>query len=318
MDISIISNVVAMMFFVLLVGFAARKLGWVDEITSKQISRLIIRVCQPMLIISSQIKIEFSPDKLLNGFIVFLIGMFSHALLSLMSYLACRFFKNFDRRKICEFAMIFANVGFLGYPVLGALIGDEGVFYASFYVLAFNTFAWTWGMVILGRGRDDIKMNFKNIVINFGTVPSFIGIILYVLSPYFTLPAFVTDGMTSLGNICTPMSIFLCGMLLANVKFKEFFNRPQVYYASVMRLIVLPIVVTLIVKLISIPLGIPEMMVSIAAIMTALPTAAITAMFAELHDIEPEFAAQIVGTSTALCVATVPLIVFLANIIIAL
>ncbi len=306
------------MFFVLLIGFAARKLKWVDEVTAKQISRLIIRVGQPMLIISSQLKIEFSPDKLIGGAIVFAVGIFAHTLLSLLAYVFCRFLKDFDKRKICEFAAIFANCGFLGYPLLDALIGSEGVFYASFYVLAFNTFAWTWGMIILGRGRSDIKMSFKNIVINFGTVPSFIGIILYVLLPFFKLPSFVIDGMSTLGSICTPMSVFLCGMLLANVKLKELWNRPQVYYASALKLIVFPVIVTLAVKLISIPLGIPDMMVYIAAIMTSLPTAAITVMFAELHDIEQEFAAQIVGTSTALCVATVPLIVYFTNIIIAL
>ncbi|MBP5237209.1 MAG: AEC family transporter [Clostridia bacterium] len=311
-DISIILTTVATMFFMLLAGFTVKKLKWVNDTTSKQITLILIRIGQPMLIISSMLKVEYSVDNLIGGATVFLIGIVSHTLLSVLAYFSCRWMKDADKRKICEFALIFSNCGFIGFPVLNALIGPVGVFYASFYVLTFNIFTWTWGMVILGRGRKDIKINPKNMILNFGTIPSFLGLILYVSR--IPIPAFISEGMSSIGAICTPLSVILCGILLAQGSLKKLFTQFNIYYVSLLKLIVFPLIITVIAKF----SGLPDTMVYIASIMSALPTAANTVMFAELYDIEQEYAAQIVGITTALCVLTVPLITYLAGLIMTL
>jgi len=311
-DISVISNVVAMLFTMLLVGFGARKLGWVNDVTSKQISNLLIKVAQPLLIISSQVKVEYSVENLKNGAVVFLIGIVAHGILSVLAFVSTRFLSDKDKRKICEFALIFANCGFLGYPVMEAVMGPQGLFYASIYVMTFNIYTWTWGMVILGRGRDDIKIKPRNMIINFGTIPCILGLGLYVSQ--LPIPGFIVDGMSSIGSTCTPLSVFLCGMLLAKVQFKKIFTRISVYYVSVLKLVVFPVIITALAKL----CHLPDTMIYVAAIMSALPTAANTVMFAEMYDIEQEYAAQIVGTATALCVVSVPLVVYLAGIIVAL
>lgn len=310
-DISVISEVVLMMFFVLIVGFVARKLKWVNETTAKQISQILMKVAQPLLIISSQIKVEYSAENLKNGAIVFLIGLGVHGLLSVLAYFACMWFKNPNKRKISEYALIFSNCGFIGYPVLEALLGPIGVFYASFYIITFNIFTWTWGMAILGRGREDIKINLRGMIVNYGTVSSFVGLALYISR--LPIPAFIVDGMSSLGAVCTPLSVFLCGMLLATRTMRQLFTRPRVYYTALLKLIVFPLIVTLVAKLI----GLPTQMIYIASILSALPTAANTVMFTEIYDIEQGYAAQIVGTTTALCVGTVPLVVYLTNLIVA-
>ena len=311
-DVSVVSNMVAMLFVVLLIGFGAKKLNWVTDVTSKQISNLLIKVAQPFLIISSLLKLDYSEERLLSGGIIFIIGVTVHGILSLFAFLATRPLKKDDKRKICEFALIFANCGFLGYPLMEAAMGPEGLFYASIYVLTFNIYAWTWGMFILGKGRDDVKIKPKNMILNFGTIPCLIGMVLYVVQ--LPVPDFMVSAMSSVGSVCTPLSVFLCGILLAKIPFKKMFTRISVYYVAILKLVIFPVIITLVAKL----CGLSETMIYVSAIMTSLPTATNTAMFAEMYDIEPEYAAQTVGTSTALCVLTVPLVVFLAGLIVQL
>jgi len=93
-----------------------------------------------------------------------------------------------DEKKLSEFSMVFGNIGFLGLPILDSLFGDKGVFMGAFFVASFNVLIWTLGIVILAKGRDDIKVTVKKIFLNYGTVPCAIGLLLFVLN--FKLPDF--------------------------------------------------------------------------------------------------------------------------------
>ena len=64
--------------------------------------------------------------------------------------------------------------------------------------------------------------------------------------------------------------------------------------------------------------GLDAEMIYLAAIMSALPTAANTAMFAEIYDIRPKLAAHAVGMSSLLSPAAIPAVLALTRIIIGL
>ena len=306
-------TVIAMLFLLMAIGFAARKLNIIDEFATKRFSKLIICIGQPCMLMNAFVNYEYSTEGFLSGFSMLGLGFLLHAFIAAVSFFACKIykFKEFDEQKLSEFAMIFANCGFLGFPLMEALYGAEGLFLAAFFNISFQVFIWTWGLSIIARKRDDIKISVRKIFINYGTVPCAIGVGLYALSSLFSIPDFISTTLSSLASICTPISVLITGALLATRTLKQIIADLQIYYLSAFKLIIIPTLVCLITHL----CGLDEKNVIFLAIMAALPSASTVTMMAELYDVRPGYASQAVGTTSLLSIATMPLIIQIADLI---
>ena len=312
MDFTSFINTIATLFVMLAVGYVAGKMGIMDSTASKKMSEIILKIAQPALIISSLIKMNYSAENLALGLKAFAFGIIVHLCMGAVAFLACIKIKNIDERKILEFSMIFGNTGFIGIPILQSLLGDVGAFMASFIVASFNILMWTLGIAILGRKRNDIKLTLKKALINKGTVPSIIGFAIFLLPAFwkgFALPAFVTSSFSYISSICTPVSMLIIGALLAKRTFKQIFGSWKVYYMCFFKLIVMPLLVAVAMKL----LGFSELWILFGATITAMPSATAVSMLAEMYDISPGFSAQGVGTASLFSIATMPLVVFVAQ-----
>lgn len=302
------------MFLLCAAGYIARKMGIIDSAFSKKLSTLIIKIGQPFLIIAAIIGTEYSKEKLISGFIVIGIGTVCHGIMALISVIYSSHIKDINKAKITKFSLVFANCGFLGLPVVGALLGEEGLFYGAFYQIPFQLFVWSYGMIVFARGRDDIKISPKSLILNYGMIPCFIGIALYILKPYFILPDFITSAFNYLGSLCTPISQLIIGGLIELHPLKVLFSGAGKYAASTVKLVVFPLMFALICKL----LGVGDTMTLFIVTMSALPCATNSVMFGEIYDIDPEYAAHLVGVTSILSVATVPFVVWVAEKIISL
>ena len=307
MDFISLLNTIATLFILIVAGYIAGKLNVIDEVASKKLSNLIIKIAQPFLLISSLLGMETSKENLILGGQAFAAGMIIHSLMAVIAFVVCIKFKNVNERKLSEFAMVFANVGFIGFPIVEALYGAKGLFMGAFYVLSFNIMLWTWGIAILARKRTDIKLTVKKIFVNYGTVPSVIGFIIYAFD--LELPVFIQSGCSYLAALCTPISVMITGALLSRRTLSQIFLMPKIYYISFIRLIVIPLIMCVVAKLIGMN---SEWILFITAV-TALPCASTISMLAEIHDISPGYAAQAVGTSSLLSILTMPCVLLIAQ-----
>ena len=317
MNFTALLNTIATLFIMLIVGYIAGKVGIVDSVASKKLSNLIIKIAQPALIIYSIVKMQYSAENLELGLKTLALGFAVHLFMGGVAFLACLKIKDLDERKILEFSMVFGNTGFIGIPIMESLFGDVGGFMASFIVVSFNILMWTLGIAILSRKRDDIKLTLKKALINKGTVPSVIGLAVFLLPiilPSFKLPTFALSSLSYIASLCTPVSMLIIGALLAGRSFKQIFGSGKVYYLCLFKLVIIPLLVCVIMKL----LGFSDMWVLFAAALTSMPSATSVSMLAELYDITPGFSAQGVGTSSLLSIATMPCVIWLAQKIIEL
>lgn len=310
-DIKIVTDSVLTLLFMVVVGYAIRRLNIIDDKISKNLSTLVIVVGQPFMLIGALLKNEYSPELLKTGLFVTFLGLVVHTLLAVVSHFAAKLWRDAEESRILEFSLIFANCAFIGFPILEAAFGAKGLFYGSFYVISFNLFMWSYGMFVLGRVRREIKMSPLKMIVNYGTTPCLIGLALYVWQ--LKLPAFLLTGASYIGAICTPLSTFVIGSLLAAIPVKKIFGSGKVYLFCFLKLIVLPLIVAAAAKIV----GLSNEFVVLSAIMSALPTAANTAMFAEIYDIKPKLAAHAVGMSSLLAPAAIPLILFVTDLILA-
>ncbi|MBQ5661751.1 MAG: AEC family transporter [Clostridia bacterium] len=315
MSFSALLSIILTLFLLMICGFVCRKKGIIDTVASKRLSSLIISVGQPMMIIAALNNAEYSEKNLNIAWQVTLIGFAMHTLLAMSSLFICRGMKGSDRGKIFEFSLVFANCGFIGFPILDSILGPGvGSFMGAFYVISFHLFLWTWGIFILGRGREDIKLTPKKILLNYGTVPCAIGVLLYLCKPIFTLPSFFGTFFSYLGNLCTPISVLVTGSLLATISLLAMFRNGWLYLHSAIKLIAFPLAACLLAKL----AGLGDTYVLMVTAMAGVPSAATITMLSELYDIEPGFASQTVGMTSILSTATLPCVMLFAQWIITL
>ncbi len=308
-------GIMTTLFLLLAVGFFCRKVGLLNDMSSKNLSKLIICLGQPALIISALNNAEWSPERLKIALWATVIGFAMHTFMGAAAFLVCRGMKKAEHAKIFEFGLVFTNCGFLGFPVLDSVFGEGmGSFMGAFYVISFHLFLWTWGISILARGRDDIKLTPKKALLNYGTVPCAIGVALYLLKYFFSMPEPIGKTLTYLGGLCTPISILITGGLLATIPLKKLFGTPSLYVHSAVSLFAFPMVICVIAKL----LRLPDQYILFCTVMAGLPAASTVTMLGEIHNIDPGYASQTVGITSLLTTVTLPVVCLFANWVIGL
>ncbi len=326
-------TIIIALFFMMICGFIARKRGIIDASASKALSRLIISIGQPMMIIGALANAEYTPENVAIAWQVVVIAIAMHLVMAFLVFLFCKVFKKTDENKIFEFSLVFANAGFLGFPILDSIFGQGlGSFMGAFYVIVFHLFIWTWGISILARGREDIKLTPRKIFINYGTVPSAIGLVIFFSKAFIQIPddswiAPVFNAFGSffsyLGSLCTPISVLVTGALLATIALPKMFTSAKLYLHSTVKLIAIPVIICVLTKLaFSLILSIwpgaldaqtVTMYILMATAMSGVPSAATITMLAELYEIEPGYASQTVGMSSIISTATLPLVMLFAQ-----
>ena len=301
MDIAVIVNQVVILFLIILVGLYARKRNIISEDMTGKLSTLLLQVTQPLLIISS-FEFELSATMFKNAIIVLALSFFIHffsMLLGKFLYIRC----SESSKKVLKFVTVFSNCGFMGFPVLQSIFGSKGVFYGALYVIPFNVLALSYGVMVF-TGKSD-KDTMKKILTHPVIISVLAGMILFLMQ--IQLPKPVSEAIAMVGSMTSPLSMLIVGCLLASVPFKELFQGREVYIGSGVRLILLPLLMYGILSL----LPLPKDVFQVCVILTAMPAAANTAIFAEKFGGDAMLASRTISISTILSIFTIPLILML-------
>ncbi len=308
-----LSAVIAVLFFLLATGYICRVRGIIDNVASKRLSALILRVGQPMMIIGAFLVRPFDVGRLKEGLLYLLLGFLLHPLMYFLGLLFSPLFHDLNEKKINLFAITFTNAGFIGFPILEAVFPGKGAFNGAFFIVGFQVYLWTLGIIILARGRSDIRLTPKKAIFNHGTIPSVIGLALYLLKAVIPIPHLFHDYVQYLGNLCTPISLLIIGALLATIPMKAMLSNARLYLFNVIKLLLIPAAVCLILKLVTLPFSGAYEIILFGTLVAAMPSATGVTMLCETYDIEPAYSAQTVGTTSLFSLATLPLLFFFGH-----
>ncbi len=297
------------MLIVILIGYAAAKSGVLDASMSKKLSSLTVNYAQPCMLFGALSGVAYSKENLSLGLSTLGIALITHAILFLVALLASKMYAEKAEQKITKYSILFVNAAFLGFPIVEALLGDIGLFRGSFYAVTFNLLIWSLGVFIMTRGKEGFRLNLRKMLINQGTVPCLIGFLFFVLQ--MKLPTPIDTAIGYMSRICTPLVLLVIGANLARLPLGKMLKSGRLYLVCAIRLLLCPTLVALLFHL----FGMSDDSVIFFTVMTALPTAALAVMFAEIYDERPDLAAQTVGMSTVLSTLTIPLAVILCNLI---
>ncbi|AGB40326.1 putative permease [Halobacteroides halobius DSM 5150] len=299
-------NQTLVLFLLLMVGFTIRRLEIVDDSLKQNLTNLIIYVTLPALLIDSM-SYQFSLERLTQLGSVFINAVLVYLLMIIISYIVIHFLSVEQRFKdVYQFILIFGNVGFMGYPVIEVVYGStEGIFLAAIYNLVFHLVLWTLGIMIMSRSQENGQNLSLQGLLNPGVISITVGFLLFIFS--IELPKPITYSLEMLGETTTPLSMIVVGSILAQVQIKDIIYNSKLWLITLIRLLILPLTTLLILQ----NFNLDRLILGVVVILTAMPAAANTAIFAQEFGGDEALASEGVFLTTLLSIFTIPLIVYL-------
>ena len=138
--------------FAIAAGYAANRLGYLGGEADQKVSKLLLNITMPAMIVAAVITGEELPE--LGTILSILeVGVVFYLLEAVFALVVPRFLPGTQGQKgVWRYALAFPNVGFIGYPVAVALFGDGALFYAAILALPFNLLSYTVPLSLLVVG----------------------------------------------------------------------------------------------------------------------------------------------------------------------
>ncbi len=292
---------IAQMFLLGSLGYILFRSGRVSQEGSKALGNILIYLSLPAVIINGFL-VERTPERV-SGL---LLSAVAAAVLLLLSVLISRLF--FRKDAIAAFAGAFSNPGFFGVPLILASAGQGAVFYVACFIAFLNIGQWTYGVSILTGQPIRQGFQFKKLI----RAP-FIIAILIGLFFFFTqvpLPGLITNCLSVVTGLNTPLSMFTVGIYLAQTDLLGMLKNKSAYAVAAVRLVVVPLVAVLLLTLL--PSSLQDMKLALL-IAIACPVGSNVAVYAQLHGRNYPYAVETVVISTLLSILTIPGLVLLST-----
>ena len=299
-------EVMITLFVIVVVGYAAGKMNYMGGEVDRKLSSLVINWTCPALILSSAMTGDL-PDR---RYILPLLGIsaFTYVVLTAAAWGLSRVLtKRSENRGILSFAMVFGNVGFMGYPVVASIFGQQAVFYAAVLNVV-NTFAvFTIGTMMItgGQGADRERFS-KKVLYSTPMISAYLSMLIVALGVDY-IPGYVSQPLTMIGNITVPAALLIIGSSMSQLPLRALLGTPVVYVTTLLRLCLLPVGV----HFLCLALGFDPYVTSINTVVIAMPVATYGTILCLKYNRDTTLIAELTFITTLLSMITIPLLVLL-------
>jgi len=303
MDIIVVINKMLELFLILGLGYISVKTKIATQKFGTQLSRLILDITLPCLIIASVAAMPSDTNKN-DVLLMFIIAVLFYVIMPFVAYFIARILVvKKEERNLYIYMTIWSNVGFMGFPVIASIFGEGAIFYATIFNLVFGISNFTLGIMLMsGEGKK--ALNLKNFL-SPGMISSLVAIALFATN--FKLPDILNNTMKTVGNTTTPLAMIVIGIALAGIPIKSVFTELRLYPYVIIKQILLPLAAWLILKnIITSPY-----ILGIVIIIIAMPVATTSVLFANKYGNNVALATKGVFITTLASILTIPFISYL-------
>lgn len=292
------------MFVIMMIGVLIVKAGIGDHDTGNGLSSILLKIVTPCMVIMSY-QVDFDAE-LLRGLAI-------TAGLSALSFVVAIAIAHFSIRDnpdsaVEKMAIAYSNCGFIGIPLANAVLGSEGVLYITAYILIYNIFIWSHGVLLMNGSAGSLKQTLKNLV-QPSMVAIVVSLLLFLLG--IRLPEVLAGPLDMIGDMNTPLAMLISGINLAESNLLDSLKRPRTYLISVLKLLVIPILTVFMLRLFH-----PDPLISMTVIIAAAcPTGAMGTMFAMQYHKNSQYASELFTISTVFSLVTIPLTVLVSGMV---
>lgn len=297
-----VTSQVLILFLLIVVGYAARKIKVMDDAAVGHFSAFILNISLPALILNSLQK-DFSPELLASSGKMLLLSFVIYGAAFALAALWTLVLRPPEKEKaVHQYSLIFSNVGFMGFPVVEAVMGRDALFHLSIFNIPFNLLAFSVGAWLLARNSSrPLRLTWRTFV-NPSVIATLAGFVAFLFSIRY--PAFIAKTLKMTGDITSPLSMVVIGAVLARTPLSQVFGRWRVYVSVAARLFLVPALIWLALR----ALGFQGLELVLPVLVFAMPTAANTTILATVYEADAGTAGSLVFLSTLASVISIPLI----------
>ena len=293
-------EVMVVLFIIVILGYVACKLGYMGDKFDKKLSSIVVDITCPLLVLSSVMGDEL-PDRTLILPLLG-VGFLTYIILLVFGFWVPRLIsKNHDDQGMIGFALMFANVGFIGYPIVSSIFGPHAVFYAALLNMPNTFFIFTAGVMLI-KGEYSLKQFNPKVLISPAMLGAFLAAIIVALGIH--TPDIIARPVTMVGNITVPAALMIIGSSMAKLPIRDIIGSTKVYITALLRLTVVPLSVYFLFK----ACGVNEMVNNINTVVIAMPVASFGTMFCLKFGRDPSLITETTFITTMGSIITIPLI----------
>lgn len=306
MEAGIIFQQMIIIFLLILVGYICKKCKLINEDNKKCISSLVINVFNPSLLISSTLSSDKSPstDTLIEATISAVV-MF--IVLSILGKLFSVAEKDEREKKVLRLMYIFSNIGFIGIPVIKAVMGNEYLIHVAIFNIEYTIYFYTYARSLVmndnGKANKKARFDIRPAIFNTGTIAACLSLVFFLLK--IKLPYIVSVSLTHLGNATTPLAMMIVGITIAEQKkLISILKDKSIYLFCFIKMLMVPAIVAIILKY----LPISEEMKVLTLIMVSMPVGNMPLILLNENNWNAHRCSNGIILTTLLSVLTIPLL----------
>lgn len=296
----IIFKQTVIMFLYMAIGFVLFRKKLITREGSASMANLLLYVIIPVVMIQS-FQVDYTPAKARE----FVSSTLAAAVLLLVSMLISHLF--FRKNPVNDFGTAFSNAGFIGFPLITAVLGSEAIFSAAGMVAMLNALQWTYGQYLLSG--DKSCLSFKKGITSPLVLSFLLGLLLFFCR--VKLPPMLSSACAAIAGMNAPLAMIIMGVYLAQLDVKKALGDSQIYLASAVRLVLIPLV-SFVLLYFLLP-GLTASMKTALFIAAMAPVGANVAVYAQKQGKDYSYAVGLVCVSTLLCIVTMPLLILMAE-----
>lgn len=309
----VLSGIVPIIVLIVL-GFVLHEKKFLSKGLDRNLTFLVMNVALPASVFLSVVNnltvktLEELAKPLVIGLIVFGANY-------MLSYFIMRLSRVPRGRKgIFLNTVVNANTIFIGMPLNQALFGTEAISYFLVYYVLNTLSTWTVGAVFIARdgrtqGAGGGKVNLKQIL-----SPPILGLLaaVPVLLLGIHLPKPVTETLSYLGTLVTPLSLLYIGIVLSEAGLRSVRFDKDTVVALLGKFVLSPVLTaTALYLAVRYGIALPAKLRDTMIVQSAVPALTVLPILAGDAGGDVEYATNVVVTSTVLFVVVIPLVMTL-------
>lgn len=284
------------MLVLIAVGFTARKVKLLQAAHIDAMPAILLNIAYPSLIICSVTSVEIK--NLAKESIIVVIATFAITLLLFFGGLAVlKRYNNKERKPIMLFALAIGNITYVALPVVRAVFGDTGVYYAILHGSAQDILIWTLYYAYFVGGGSLSGITVKKLF-----SPSFIAIIAAVVLALLGIrpQGVISDLLQALAGLTVPLAlVYVGGMLAGHGRLKDWIPNRDTVVISLVKVLGVPLIVFGIMQFVPVGYEIKLLM----AVVFSAPATILSTIWAKQYGYDEAFAIKTLLFSTLVFLA---------------
>ena len=303
MDMSALHTKMVIFVVLMVIGYVGARAKLLNAEFTKAASKLTMNVFMTATILNSVIA---NPPQLSGGELaqVMLACFVSVGFGYLLSALIVRLLPfNREQKPLMELLISVTNTMFIGVPVAEPVFGSQAVFYIALSCIPFNVFLYTYGVWRMNRSGERARLSWRDMV-SVPLIATLAALLIFVLK--VPMPRVVKELCSTLSAGTVPMSMLVIGASLGRVSLLDAFREKNLYFVSLVRLVLVPLLTFPVLKLITAD----PVLLGAMVIVAGCPSAVMVTVLAIQYGRDAEYTSKGILLNTLLSVVTLPTLVY--------